>query len=134
MTKEPGILCRIKLEKMWYRLIDIQGGEDGEIRADVQVPAESSWFDGHFPAEPVLPGLAQISIVFDVIQKALDGQWRASSVSRVRFKRIVRPDDRLAVIAAPLAKEADAFSFRIQMKGDLVCNGVMRLKRKNDRQ
>jgi 3-hydroxymyristoyl/3-hydroxydecanoyl-(acyl carrier protein) dehydratase len=114
---------------MWYQLIDIKIRENREIRADIQVPAESPWFDGHFPGEPVLPGLAQISMVFDVIQKASEGQWSASSVSRVRFKRIIRPDDRLEVIAVPLKKEANGFSFRIQIKGELVCNGVMRLKK-----
>jgi len=116
---------------MWYQLIDIKSSEDREIRAEIQVPAESPWFDGHFPGEPVLPGLAQISMVFDVIQKASEGQWRASSVSRVRFKRMIRPADRLEVLAIPLAKAANGFSFRIQSKGDLVCSGVMRLKRKS---
>jgi len=116
---------------MWYQLIDIKSSEGREIRAEIQVPAESPWFDGHFPGEPVLPGLAQISMVFDVIQKASDGQWRASSVSRVRFKRMIRPADRLEVLAVPLAKVGNGFLFRIQSKGDLVCSGVMRLKRKS---
>lgn len=113
---------------MWYRLIDIEGSADQEIRADIEVPAASSWFDGHFPGQPVLPGLAQISMVFDVIQKVSAGERSVSSVSRVRFKRIIRPDDLLTVVAAPLKKEGDAFSFRIQSQGDLVCSGVMRLK------
>jgi 3-hydroxymyristoyl/3-hydroxydecanoyl-(acyl carrier protein) dehydratase len=115
---------------MWYRLIDIKCSEEGEIRADMQVPAASPWFDGHFPGEPVLPGLAQISMVYDVIQQASKAKWRASSVSRVRFKRIIRPDDHLDVYAVPLAKEAAAYAFRIQVDGDLVCNGVMRLQAK----
>ena len=117
---------------MWYRLNKIGRSDENEIRAEIQVPVASPWFDGHFPGEPVLPGLAQISIVFDVIQEASDGQWVVSSVSRIRFKRIIRPDDRLEVIASPLAKEADGFSFRIQVRGDLVCSGVMRLQRKSN--
>jgi len=114
---------------MWYRLNKIVRSDDDEIRAEIQVPGDSHWFDGHFPGEPVLPGLAQISMVFDVIQKASEGQWSTSSVSRVRFKRIIRPDDRLDVIAVPLKKEANGFSFRIQIKDEIVCNGVMRLKK-----
>ena len=117
---------------MWYQLIDIACEEDGEIMAEIIVPPDSPWFDGHFPEEPVLPGLAQISMVFDVVQKASGGEWRVSSVSRVRFKRIVRPENSLEVIAVPLQKEKDSFSFRIQIKEDLVCSGVMRLKRKNN--
>ena len=116
---------------MWYRLIDIGSGEDREIQANIQVPAESSLLDGHFPGEPVLPGLAQISMVFDVIQKATESELGVLSVNRVRFKRIVRPDDLLTVVAVPLEKEADAYSFYIKIQGDLVCSGVIRLKSKN---
>ena len=115
---------------MWYRLIDIKSSESGEIRAAIQVPGDSHWFDGHFPGEPVLPGLAQISMVFDVIQKASECELGVFSVNRVRFKRIVRPDDLLTVVAVPLEKEADAYSFYIKIQGDLVCSGVIRLKSK----
>ena len=115
---------------MWYRLNKIGRSNENEFRADVQVPADSPWFDGHFPGEPVLPGLAQISMVFDMIQKASGGAWCVSGVSRIRFKRIVRPEERLEIIAVPLAKQTDAFSFRIQVEGELACSGVIRLKRK----
>lgn len=126
---------RLNLDKksviMWYLLNKIESNAENEIRAVIQVPAASPWFDGHFPGEPVLPGLAQIGIVFDVIKKASEGELRVLSVSRVRFKRIVRPEDRLDVIAIPLKKEADAYTFQIQIQGDLVSSGVVRLKRKN---
>jgi len=115
---------------MWYLLNKIESNAENEIRAVIQVPAASLWFDGHFPGEPVLPGLAQIGIVFDVIKKASEGELRVLNVSRVRFKRIVRPEDRLEVIATPLKKEADAYTFQIQIQGDQVSSGVVRLKRK----
>ena len=116
---------------MWYLLNKIESNAENEIRAVIQIPAASPWFDGHFPGEPVLPGLAQIGIVFDVIKKASEGELRVLSVSRVRFKRIVRPEDRLEVIATPLKKEADAYTFQIKIQGDPVCSGVVRLKIKN---
>lgn len=116
---------------MWYLLNKIESNTENEIRAVIQVPAASPWFDGHFPGEPILPGLAQIGIVFDVIKKASEGELRVLSVSRVRFKRIVRPEDRLEVIVTPLKKEADAYTFQIQIQGAQVSSGVVRLKRKN---
>ena len=115
---------------MGSRLIEIESKAEIGIRAAIQVPGDSHWFDGHFPGEPVLPGLAQISMVFDVIQKASECELGVFSVNRVRFKRIVRPDDLLTVVAVPLEKEADAYSFYIKIQGDLVCSGVIRLKSK----
>lgn len=119
---------------MWHLLNEIKSNSENEIRAVIEIPAASLWFDGHFPGEPVLPGLAQISMVFDVIKKAAEGELRVSSLNRVRFRRIVRPGDCLDVIAAPLKKEADAYTFQLQIQGDLVSSGVMRLKRKKRRE
>ena len=113
---------------MCYQLTDIESSAEKEIKAAIKVPTDSPWLDGHFPGKPVLPGLAQIYMVYDVIQQAYKRKLRVSSVSRVRFKRIVGPDDLLTVRVVPMEREADTFSFRIQIRDTLVCSGVMRLK------
>jgi 3-hydroxyacyl-[acyl-carrier-protein] dehydratase len=110
---------------MWYILKEINRSEANEISADIHVRSDSPWFDGHFPAEPILPGVAQIGMVFDVIRKASTPDLKISSVRRVRFKRIIRPDDQLKIIAAPLKQEIGAYSFRILIQDETVCSGVM---------
>ncbi len=99
--------------------------EENEISADINVPSDSPWFDGHFPGEPVLPGVAQLGMVFDVISKARNRELKISSVRRVRFKGIIRPDDTLKIVAAPLKQESGSYSFRIMIRGEAVCSGVM---------
>jgi len=113
---------------MWYMLKEIKRSDEDEIRANIYVPAESSWFDGHFPGEPILPGVAQIGMVFDVIKKVRNQNLKISSMRRVRFKRIVRPDASLTIIAAPLKQEAAAYSFRILFQDETVCSGVMTIE------
>ena len=73
--------------------------QDGTLSAEVHVPAGASWFDGHFPGWPVLPGIAQLGMVFELVRHALDGPVRVTEVSRVRFKQMIVPDDRLTVVA-----------------------------------
>ncbi|MBW2296112.1 MAG: hypothetical protein JRF32_00690 [Deltaproteobacteria bacterium] len=114
---------------MWYRLNKIERCDDNKIRADIQVPPSSPWFDGHFPGEPVLPGLAQLGMVFDVIKKVAGGNLKIASVSRVRFKRIVRPDDLLKVIAAPLKRDVKAYTFQILIQDEQVSSGVIRFEK-----
>jgi 3-hydroxymyristoyl/3-hydroxydecanoyl-(acyl carrier protein) dehydratase len=106
-------------------LKEMKRSEENEISADFHVPSESPWFDGHFPGEPILPGVAQIGMVFDAIRKARNQDLKLSSVRRVRFKRIIRPDDQLKIIAAPLRQEAGSYSFRILLQDEAVCSGVM---------
>jgi 3-hydroxyacyl-[acyl-carrier-protein] dehydratase len=110
---------------MWYNLEEITRSAENEISADIHVPPDSPWFAGHFPADPILPGVAQIGLVLDVISKAHNQDLRASSVRRVRFKRIVRPDDKLKIIAAPLKQEIGTYAFRILIQNETICNGVL---------
>ncbi|MEJ2283659.1 MAG: FabA/FabZ family ACP-dehydratase [Desulfobacterales bacterium] len=110
---------------MWYKLHNINRSAENEISADIHVPSDSPWFDGHFPGEPILPGVAQIGMVFEAIRKAQKQELKVSSVRRVRFKSIIRPDDRLKIIAAPLKQENGSYSFRILVQDETVCSGVM---------
>lgn len=116
---------------MWYKVNNMNRSEENEISADIRVPSDSPWFDGHFPGEPILPGVAQIGMVFDAIRKAHNQELKVSSVRRVRFKRIIRPDDQLKIIAVPLKQETDSYSFRILVQDETVCSGVMTVEELN---
>jgi len=116
---------------MWYMLKEMNGSEGNEISAGIQVPPDSHWFDGHFPGEPILPGVAQIGMVLDAIRNARNQDLKISSVRRVRFKRIIRPDDRLTIIATPMKQAVDSYSFRILVRDETVCSGVMTVEELN---
>jgi len=116
---------------MWYILKAMNRSEENEISADIHVPPDSPWFDGHFPGEPVLPGVAQIGMVFDAISNARNQDLRISGVRRVRFKRMIRPDDQLKIIAAALKQEIGAYSFRIMIEEEAVCSGVITVENKD---
>jgi len=117
---------------MWYKVNNMNRSAENEISADIRVPSDSPWFDGHFPGEPILPGVAQIGMVFDTIKKAHNQELMVSSVRRVRFKRIIRPDDQLKIIAVPLKQETDSYSFRILIQDETVCSGVMTVENRKE--
>jgi 3-hydroxymyristoyl/3-hydroxydecanoyl-(acyl carrier protein) dehydratase len=110
---------------MWYVLRDLKRSDSKELCADIQVPPDSPWFSGHFPGEPVLPGIAQLGMVLDAINRSSNRNMRVSSVSRVRFKQIIRPNDELRIIATPQKDHGESYVFRIKVRGELVCSGVM---------
>lgn len=112
---------------MWYKASGIRQC-DGVLMADVWVPAESRWFDGHFPGNPVLPGIAQLAMVGELIQAALGRSARVLEVSRVRFKQMILPDDRLLVSAEPRPGRDGAYAFRVTRGETVVCSGTMVVK------
>jgi 3-hydroxyacyl-[acyl-carrier-protein] dehydratase len=116
---------------MWYVLRDLKQSDSKELCADIEVPPDSLWFSGHFPGEPVLPGIAQLGMVLDAINQSSNQNMRISSVSRVRFKQIIRPNDQLKIIAAPQKDHAESYVFRIMARGELVCSGVMTLENRS---
>ena len=116
----------------WYMLNNLNQSDLNEISADIQVQPDSPWFRGHFPGEPILPGIAQLGMVFDAITKSCNQDLKISSVHRVRFKQIIRPDDHLKIIVRPLEKKAGSYSFRIMVEEELACSGVMTVENQMD--
>ena len=110
---------------MWYTPENYKQSESGEITVDVRVPADSFWFSGHFPGEPILPGVAQLGMVFDAIQKFETRKLKVLSISRVRFKQMVRPKDQLKVVVSPHKERPGSYLFRLALEKELTCSGIM---------
>jgi 3-hydroxyacyl-[acyl-carrier-protein] dehydratase len=110
---------------MWHILENFHQSETGELRAGVRVPADSLWFSGHFPDAPVLPALAQLAMVRDLIRAAGDTAKQVVGFSRVKFRKMIRPGDRLEIIAAAKTAHAGAYGFRIESGREPVCSGTV---------
>ena len=113
----------------WYELIRIEKSDLNQISAEVQIPPESPWFCGHFPEEPILPGIAQLGMVCDAIRRSSHQEPKVSGISRVRFKQMIRPGDRLAITVKPRKEREEFFSFQVKVDREVACSGVMALAR-----
>ena len=112
---------------MWYTIKNFSVDSDQAIAAEAQVQADCVWFDGHFPGEPILPGVAQLTLVVDLLQKALKQPIVVEGVSRVRFKQMIRPKDDIRVHIAPSAKGVATFGFRLSKGKELACSGSIKI-------
>ena len=111
---------------LWYEWSFDNQGADGEVKAYIRVPADSPWFDGHFPDAPVLPGVAQLGMVHDLLCRIYSQDLPVRQVSRVRFKQMIHPDQALTLTVK--AGDANAsHSFRIAGDQGLICSGLIRL-------
>jgi len=109
----------------WHSINILKQSAINEVSAEVEIPLNSPWFSGHFPGELILPGIAQLGIIQEALQKSGRKKLVVKSVSRVRFKQVVKSGDQLRLVATPVKDKAGSYSFRIMVKEKLVCNGIM---------
>ncbi len=99
------------------------------IRSERKIPEDAVWFDGHFPQEPILPGVAQLCLVEEMLGRHTGNTARVSRLRRVRFKLAIHPDDTLSIEALPIDESGQAYSFKLFSRGELCCSGIMELER-----
>lgn len=110
---------------MWHNLINVRQSADQTISAQVDIDGESTWFSGHFPGDPILPGVAQLGIVAETIERALCRPMNVKGISRVRFRRIIRPGETIQLSITPTNQKSGTYSFRITAGPETVCSGFV---------
>ena len=95
------------------------------IADQVSIPADSPWFKGHFPGDPMLPGIAQLHLVMDAIRASLGQGVRLVGLKRVRFKRVIRPEETIEIAADPVPDKPGMIRFQLTIEGENACSGLM---------
>jgi 3-hydroxyacyl-[acyl-carrier-protein] dehydratase len=117
------------VKDQWQLLCEVKTKEPNRIEARAFVPADSVWFSGHFPGEPILPGIALIHTALQAIvrESATRGEEIIlAALKRVRFTSPVRPEETLSLlITRESADKENLFSFKITGKESIVCSGLI---------
>lgn len=123
------------MEDQWHLLREVKTKEQNRIEAQAFVPTDSLWFSGHFPGEPILPGMALVHLVWQAIVRDAGKKCEKISlnaVKRVRFTKPVRPGENLSVLITGSEEGGEAvYSFKIVSRGNVICSGVIAAKKIN---
>ena len=112
----------------WYSILGLQASDDDKMILDAEVLPDSPWFDGHFPENPTLPGIAQLEMAVDAIRLAGKQNLSVTGFRKVRFKRVIRPGEKLKAIVTSRKSQEGSYAFRILVEDELACNGVLFVK------
>lgn len=110
----------------WYNLEKIDANPDGGICASIVVPPNSLWFSGHFPGNPILPAIAQLAIVHDLVELACGRGVIPQTVNRVKFRRIIKPGEIVNIVVTPIKDNEMTYSFKLAVNGEMACKGSMK--------
>jgi 3-hydroxymyristoyl/3-hydroxydecanoyl-(acyl carrier protein) dehydratase len=120
------------LTQPWLKVSASMGIESPARTAEAIARSGSPWFDGHFPGQPILPGIAMIAMAFDAAREKEARQGnsiRLKAVKRVRFKKPVRPDEPFTLTLKREQKESGvSYNFTILLAGEAACTGILEIE------
>ncbi|MCF6169887.1 MAG: hydroxymyristoyl-ACP dehydratase [Bacteroidales bacterium] len=76
----------------FYTIRKVETDEDS-LTADILLNPNHKVYQGHFPGQPVVPGVIQLQIVKEVLEKSLGVELFMNKVNSVKYLRIITPGD-----------------------------------------
>lgn len=98
----------------------------GEASAHLKIRLEpgSVLLDGHFPGEPILPGVAHVALAQEAAERLERRPLLVSGLRNFRLRQVVRPGD---VIDVHVTRSPTPFELRFEMRveGALASSGIL---------
>ena len=75
----------------FYTLESSEKSENGSFVAKIKLNPDHEIFEGHFPGNPVTPGVCMMQIVKDLTENFSNSKLFLKSASNVKFMAIINP-------------------------------------------
>ena len=73
-------------------IIQTQTESENQILVSIKLMASHAIFQGHFPDQPVLPGVCMMEMVTEIMGEYLKCPFRISSGPLIKFLRMIDPN------------------------------------------
>lgn len=114
------------LENDFYTITDLQVA-DGLAKAALEINATHKIFEGHFPGQPVTPGVCMMQMIKEITEKVLGSKTQLIRAVEMKFLSIIDPqknnliqaeikysitDDMVSVVASLSKDTVTYFKFK----------------------
>ncbi|HMJ45767.1 MAG TPA: hypothetical protein VK498_00460 [Ferruginibacter sp.] len=114
----------------FFHISSIQN-ENSEVKAGIIFNKGHKIFEGHFPGQPVVPGVCMMQMIKEIMETVLSGKTNLTNVSEMKFLAIIDPvknnrvdailkysieENKIKVSASLMKKELIHFKFKGQFE------------------
>ncbi len=100
--------------------------DDAGVEAVIQINKNHDVFKGHFPGNPVMPGVCMVQIIKELTEKATDKNLFLAVASNIKFMAIINPEKNDTLKLSITIKEAE--NNEIKIKNTTSFDDTMALK------
>ena len=100
--------------------------ESGKISAALEINADHKIFEGHFPGQPVVPGVCMMQMVKEILEAVLEQPLRLYTADNLKFLTVIDPVETNTVQA--VLKYTTAADESIQVAATFLNDSVVYFK------
>lgn len=75
-----------------YQILNIHAASDQAFEANILLNSNNSIFLGHFPEQPILPGVCMMAIVKELLEFQLGKKLYIQNVQTIKFLNVINPN------------------------------------------
>ncbi len=98
---------------------------DERIVQSVQVPTDLAHLEGHFPGEPIVPGVVQVQWAVAAVKRLDSAAVTLTAIEGLKFRAPLRPGDAFTLVIER-RPNGTGFDFALERAGEAVSTGRLR--------
>ena len=97
----------------FYKTQQISSQSDNEIIAKIILNPDHEIYKGHFPNNPVVPGVVSVQIVNEILSEHLEKKLMTSSAKSIKFPAMINPNVNPQLFVKIKYNENEDYSYKI---------------------
>jgi 3-hydroxyacyl-[acyl-carrier-protein] dehydratase len=86
------------------------------IRALLKINGDHPIFEGHFPGQPVVPGVCMLQMVREVMEVQLDKKLFITEADNIKFLTVINPDQHSQIqLSISYKRDENVFSLQASL-------------------
>lgn len=107
----------MKLINDLFHIVTLEQG-DGALRCSVRLNAAHPIYAAHFPNNPITPGVCLMQMATEILQQQRGRALQIDSISRIKFKKAITPDQQPTFVFTKVEEDGDALSVKAHVEVD----------------